>query len=346
MLPPHRILCALSITLPSSAFVSGTFFFLRSSSSSSSALCATLPRSFSSSISTMPYSQRKGGQKWKEKPKTDSSGNNRLGEWSASGSSGQTQALVQPIQFGRVQVNPVPVQGQKGIWKPKSYGTVGRATTVEAEAPADKSTAGLQRNGVGLEAPQKSSSGASKVFKGNLLENFTVDNSTYAQVQIRATFYPKFENEKSDQEIRTRMIEMVSKGLATLEVSLKHSGSLFMYAGNEGGAYAKNSFGNIYTAVGVFVLGRMFREAWGSEAAKKQAEFNDFLERNHMCISMELVTAVLGDHGQRPNEDFVVVTAVTELGNGKPKFYSTPEIIAFCRKWRLPTNHIWLFSTR
>jgi len=41
-----------------------------------------------------------------------------------------------------------------------------------------------------------------------------------------------------------------------------------------------------------------------------------------------------------------VVTAVTELGNGKPKFYSTPEIIAFCRKWRLPTNHVWLFSTR
>lgn len=41
-----------------------------------------------------------------------------------------------------------------------------------------------------------------------------------------------------------------------------------------------------------------------------------------------------------------VVTAVTELGNGKPKFYSTPELIAFCRKWRLPTNHVWLFSTR
>ncbi|XP_030968694.1 tRNA ligase 1 isoform X3 [Quercus lobata] len=65
-----------------------------------------------------------------------------------------------------------------------------------------------------------------------------------------------------------------------------------------------------------------------------------------MCISMELVTAVLGDHGQRPREDYVVVTAVTELGNGKPKFYSTPEIIAFCRNWRLPTNHVWLFSTR
>lgn len=42
----------------------------------------------------------------------------------------------------------------------------------------------------------------------------------------------------------------------------------------------------------------------------------------------------------------VVVTAVTELGNGKPRFYSTPDLIAFCRKWRLPTNHVWLFSTR
>ncbi|KAG7528705.1 hypothetical protein ISN45_Un118g000040, partial [Arabidopsis thaliana x Arabidopsis arenosa] len=90
----------------------------------------------------------------------------------------------------------------------------------------------------------------------------------------------------------------------------------------------------------------MFREAWGTKSLEKEAEFNDFLEKNHMCISMELVTAVLGDHGQRPLDDYVVVTAVTELGNGKPKFYSTSEIIAFCRKWRLPTNHVWLFSTR
>lgn len=30
--------------------------------------------------------------------------------------------------------------------------------------------------------------------------------------------------------------------------------------------------------MGVFVLGRIFREAWGAEAAKKQEEFNEFLE--------------------------------------------------------------------
>nr|GEX92382.1 tRNA ligase 1 isoform X1 [Tanacetum cinerariifolium] len=157
-----------------------------------------------------------------------------------------------------------------------------------------------------------------------------VDNSTYVTAKIRATFYPKFENEKSDQEVRNRMIELVSKGLvvlevrnrmielvskglAVLEISLKQSGSLFMYAGHEGGAYAKNSYGNVYTAVGVFVLGRVFREAWGTEASKKQAEFNEFLEREHMSISMELMTADLGDHGQRPSEDYGTATSVCKV---------------------------------
>lgn len=33
-----------------------------------------------------------------------------------------------------------------------------------------------------------------------------------------------------------------------------------------------------YTAVGVFVLGRMFQEAWGPHASRKQEEFNEYLE--------------------------------------------------------------------
>ncbi|CAN6808446.1 unnamed protein product [Brassica oleracea] len=33
-----------------------------------------------------------------------------------------------------------------------------------------------------------------------LQPDFTVDKSTYCRAQIRATFYPKFENEKTDQE--------------------------------------------------------------------------------------------------------------------------------------------------
>ncbi|KAJ1381716.1 hypothetical protein SESBI_44901 [Sesbania bispinosa] len=304
----------------------------------------------------MRRNQRSGGERrWKEKTKTEAQ-LSAVGDAAATAAETVTNKLAgmrigeSSGQTGVQHANRGTAQGSMAVWKPKSYGTVSGATAAEVEnTPVGKMT--VDGPGVGADVAStkngsSSSTGLSKLFRGNLIENFTVDNSTFSQAKIRATFYPKFENEKSDQEIRTRMIEMVSKGLATIEVSLKHSGSLFMYAGHEGGAYAKNSFGNIYTAVGVFVLGRMFREAWGTEASKKQAEFNNFLERNHMCISMELVTAVLGDHGQRPQEDYAVVTAVTELGNGKPKFYSTPEIIAFCRKWRLPTNHVWLFSTR
>ncbi|KAL5197450.1 hypothetical protein ABZP36_000962, partial [Zizania latifolia] len=219
-------------------------------------------------------------------------------------------------------------------WKPKAADA---AAAASSSAPSSAELAGsIERMSLvpQAEAPQMCA------------DDFAVDNNTFTQSQIRATFYPKFENEKSDQETRTRMIEMVSHGLATLEVTLMHSGSLFMYAGHRGGAYAKNSFGNIYTAVGVFVLGRLFREAWGKEAPRMQEEFSDFLEKNRISISMELVTAVLGDHGQRPKDDYAVITAVTELGHGKPKFYSTPEVIGFCWKWRLPTNHVWLFSTR
>ncbi|KAM3383803.1 hypothetical protein ACQJBY_008452 [Aegilops geniculata] len=220
--------------------------------------------------------------------------------------------------------------GAAQVWVPRGYAT---SAPSSSSSPA---VAAAEQGGAGDKL--------SRLIKG--AAEFSVDNNTFTEAQIRATFYPKFENEKSDQETRTRMIEIVSQGLATIEVTQKHSGSLFMYAGHRGGAYAKNSFGNIFTAVGVFVLGRLFREAWGGKAPKMQAEFNDFLEKNRICISMELVTAVLGDHGQRPKDDYAVVTAVTELGHGKPQFYSTPEVISFCRKWRLPTNHVWLFSTR
>ncbi|WMV56325.1 hypothetical protein MTR67_049710 [Solanum verrucosum] len=350
---PHNLSSSSSSFFPSRIFFR---FQSRSLTYSTSLLFSSL----------MPNNQRRGGykeKKWQVRPSSNrvpgSSSNvepvsaatteaitDRLSSLDITESGAQSSVPVASLQFGSVGLAPQsPVQHQKVIWKPKSYGTVSGAPKIEAEKTPNEPKSAL----------------LSKLFKGSLLENFTVDNSTFSRAQIRATFYPKFENEKSDQEIRTRMIEMVSKGLATVEVSLKHSGSLFMYAGHEGGAYAKNSFGNMYvllrimayffglnifyffetendvglqamslglfkmlpwvhigsskssafledrhgyTAVGVFVLGRMFRETWGTQASKKQAEFNEFLERNRMCISMELVTAVLGDHGQRPQDDY------------------------------------------
>lgn len=113
----------------------------------------------------------------------------RLGAMSIAENSGHTHAATPSIQFGSVgSQNRGPVEGQHAVWKPRSYGTVRGATAVEVEkAPADQTA-------------EKTSADLSKLFKSNILENFTVDN-TYSLAQIRATFYPKFENEKSDQEV-------------------------------------------------------------------------------------------------------------------------------------------------
>ncbi|XXG44458.1 hypothetical protein AAC387_Pa01g4255 [Persea americana] len=362
-----RILFTFTFSLGfSPALKPNNLFFFHHLRCSPSAARLVLAQALRSSTSLpMPINKGKAGtskKRWTANAKSDKASphpvgvvttediTEKLGKLGVTGNISQSQF---PIQVGSVLLgDQAPTKGHKGIWKPKAYSTArgSVATDVHGTAtdgiPTEIYTRANEAECRETASVEKIGSSLTKLFKGPLGEDFTVDNLTYASAQIRATFYPKFENEKSDQEVRTRIIQMVSNGQATLEVSLKHSGSLFMYAGHEGGAYAKNSYGNIYTAVGVFVLGKMFLEAWGTEATKKQAEFNQFLEKKHMCISMELVTAVLGDHGQRPLEDYVVVTAVTELGKGKPKFYSTPEIIAFCRKWRLPTNHVWLFSTR
>ncbi|KAL7606317.1 hypothetical protein Lser_V15G17397 [Lactuca serriola] len=92
-------------------------------------------------------------------------------------------------------INANSLHGKKCVYQPKSYGTVsGDAAKETTRQETTAQTAALSR-----------------LFNKDLLENFNVDNSTYSTAKIRATFYPKFENEKSDQE-----------------VSLKHIGSLFI----------------------------------------------------------------------------------------------------------------------
>jgi hypothetical protein len=52
---------------------------------------------------------------------------------------------------------------------------------------------------------------------------------TVTHAQLRATFYPKFENEKSDQEVRSRIIEVVSAGQGVLEVCLSAKAYIVSY---------------------------------------------------------------------------------------------------------------------
>ncbi|XP_073108223.1 uncharacterized protein [Elaeis guineensis] len=57
------------------------------------------------------------------------------------------------------------------------------------------------RNSLAVEKENSGVGGLTKLFKGPQGEDFNVDNNTFSKAQIRATFYAKFENEKSDQEI-------------------------------------------------------------------------------------------------------------------------------------------------
>lgn len=127
--------------------------------------------------------------------------NRRISGLSITENSALPHVTVPAMQLGSVQIaNEVPgPSGQMAISKPKSCGTLSGSRAVEVEKAAiDKMDQG---NGAEIAEAQISSPGLSKLFRCNLLENLTVDNSTYALGQIRATFYPKFENEKSDQEV-------------------------------------------------------------------------------------------------------------------------------------------------
>ena len=86
-----------------------------------------------------------------------------------------------------------PRAGPAQMWVPRGYAT--SAADGPGAASASTSTSAAVAAEQGGAASQKLSS----LFKA--APNFEVDNSTFTEAQIRATFYPKFENEKSDQEV-------------------------------------------------------------------------------------------------------------------------------------------------
>lgn len=104
---------------------------------------------------------------------------------------------VPSMQFGSIaHANHVPGR----VWKPKSYGTVSGSTGVGLDsAPADQTK--VLGNRTQRESAATSADVLSKLLSGKSLNSFTTDSSTYSLAQVRATFYPKFENEKSDQEV-------------------------------------------------------------------------------------------------------------------------------------------------
>jgi hypothetical protein len=168
------------------------------------------------------------------------------------------------------------------------------------------------------------------------------------RLRLEAIFHPKFGNEdRTDQTIRKDMIERVEKKLGYLEVTLKHSGSLVLWSGYQR-YYSKNSVDNQYTYAAEILVRQHFERAWRDNATlgeieRRYEECSRFLEENRLTLAFEVVTTVLGDHGDRPRKDFVMLTAVAD--RSQERFYTTTEVIQLAQRFRLPHNDSWMFTS-
>lgn len=166
-------------------------------------------------------------------------------------------------------------------------------------------------------------------------------------LSLEAIFHPKFENESlNDQTIRQQMIERVHAGKGYIEVSLKHSGSLLLWSGGQR-YYSKNSTENQFTYVGELLLRQHMFRAWQHDSMKGGEEMymqcSEFVEKNRLTLAFEVVTAILGHHGDIPRRDFLILTAVADRST--ERFYSTCRLINFAQRFRLPHNDTWVFDS-
>jgi len=215
------------------------------------------------------------------------------------------------------------------------------------------------------------------------------------RLRLEAIFHPKFENEKKrtasrtagdddDDGVRRQMKDRVRARRGYLEASLKHSGSLLLWSGDDGRFYSKNSMDNRFAMTGELLLRQHFVRAYWNEREQRQQqqrvepiesryeECGRYVRSHRLTLAFEIVASkVLGDHGQRPRRDFLVLTAVAcrgpppattrnsdnADGNGgvgkadrtlnrpRERFYTTEELVRFAQKFRLPHNDCFAFTS-
>ncbi|KAL3793907.1 hypothetical protein ACHAW5_007070 [Stephanodiscus triporus] len=172
-------------------------------------------------------------------------------------------------------------------------------------------------------------------------------------LRLEAIFHPKFENETPDSEIRRKMLEGVASGDGYVEASLKHSGSLLLWSGRQC-YYSKNSTNNAFSKVGEVMLMRHFARCYGGGGGDgggrrdwrdEYERCGELVYRSRLTCSFEVVTSVLGHHGDLPNRDYLVLIAVADRGGGgrggggaAGGFYSTSELVRFAQAHRYRTT--------
>lgn len=177
-----------------------------------------------------------------------------------------------------------------------------------------------------------------------------------AALRLEAIFHPKFENEAPDAVVRRRMLAGVSSGKGRLEASLKHSGSLLLWSGGQR-FYSKNSAGTVVSRTGEVVLMRHFRRCHGADGWRAAYErCSAFVDAHRLTCAFEVVTSVLGHHGDLPRRDYLVLIAVADRGErggggggttttAGGYFRDTAGLVRFAQRFRLPHNDAWVFAS-
>ena len=193
------------------------------------------------------------------------------------------------------------------------------------------------------EGEDSSSAAAADAVVGSRKRSRRTPNIT--KLQLEAVFHPKFENEKSDTQIRHQMLANIAAHQGYLEVSLKHSGSLVLWSGRQR-FYSKNSTNNAFTMVGEILLMQHFARCFGIDKWRSEYDrCSEYLHHNRLTCSFELVTSILGQHGDVPIRDYLILIAVADRSN-RGRFYSTNELVAFAHQYRLPHNDVWIFASK
>jgi hypothetical protein len=183
------------------------------------------------------------------------------------------------------------------------------------------------------------------------------------KMELDAIFYPKFDNEQSDQAIRSQMLaRMPSKAKKDnghnnhaensppqrdhfLELTVKHSGSLILWNGTT--FYSKNSTGNVFSLAAEVLLRQHFSRVWGEdENGPSEVMYQKcvaYLQEHRLALAFECVTSFLGHHGDLPKQDYMVLTAVADLKG--ERFYTTNALVELAQQWRLPHNDVFVLTS-
>ena len=180
------------------------------------------------------------------------------------------------------------------------------------------------------------------------------DDSLCTRLSARH-FLPKFDNLKSTEPDPVSL--MTSEDI--LLVTKKHSGSLILLHAVllnnadpvNGWALvinSKNGTNNEFSIAAEHYIRAQFRGVFGEQWNVMFTDFVAFLGLHSFTFCFEFVTSFLGDHGEKPNMPYAVLTTVSQFCEAKQesRFASLPEMVELASRFRLILNEMWVISAK